>query len=78
MKVVDKTNKKPVVEKDTPYLKMHDHFDYDETGIILKKTVLNSLKADSLITLEFWPRDIKIEIKINVLNKPIEQEKGDK
>ncbi len=78
VKVVDKTNKKPVVEKDTPYLKMHDHFDYDETGIILKKTVLNSLKADSLITLEFWPRDIKIEIKINVLNKPIEQEKGDK
>jgi endoglucanase len=64
--VIDRAEKKPIIDSWTPYLKMYGHFDYTDTEIILKKDLLNSLKTDSLLTFEFWPRNVKIEMKILV------------
>ena len=68
--IVDKADKRPVTTDTwTPYLRMYHHFDYTDNAIILKKELLNSLKSDSLITFEFWPKDVKVEMKAKVLTK---------
>lgn len=66
--VVDKENKKPIMRGWTPYIDMHDHFDYDEKGFILKKGLLDSLNNDTLFTLEFWPENIRVELEMSILS----------
>ncbi len=67
--VVDEATKKSVVYSWTPYLQMNGHFDYNDKEIILKKRLLNLLKSDSLITFEFYPRSVKVEMKVKVLKE---------
>ena len=72
IKVVDKTDKKPVTKDTwTPYLRMGDHFDYDDNGIIFKKDLLNSITKDSIITFEFWPKDVKVGMEAVVKNSEL-------
>ncbi len=66
--LVDKANKKPVIDAWTPYIKMINdnfdyNFDYNDIGIILDKDLLSSIKADSVFTFEFFPEYIKIEMQ---------------
>jgi endoglucanase len=62
--LIDKTNRKPIIRTWMPYIAINDHFDYDDTGIMFKRDLLNKIETDSLITFEFWPEDVKIEMGV--------------
>ena len=64
IKLVDKAEGKPVIEDWVAYLKFHDHFDYTKNDVILKFSLLKGVKADSKLTLEFWPEGISHEIDV--------------
>ena len=67
--LLDEKTKKPVREKYfwTNCIDLVRHFDYDENGIILKKEILNELKSDSIFIFQFWPENVKVEVKAKVL-----------
>jgi hypothetical protein len=49
-----------------PYIAINDHFDYDDTGVMLKRDLLNKIEKDSLLTFQFWPEDVNFEMEILV------------
>ena len=71
VKLVDKVKKEPIKENWTPYVNVGDDFDYDYENdlFILRYNLLSRIKKNAILTLEFWPKGVNLEIEIEYTEK---------
>lgn len=63
VRLVDKATGQSIKEKRTSYVNLGD-FVYDDNSVTLKSVLLRRIKADAVITLEFWPKGTSLDLDV--------------